>query len=309
MARRTDLRGWTALVGGAVCIGFAPIWVRWSEVGPIATAFHRVALALPLLVLWAARERSRPEASRIAHPRRSWWALAAGAFFAIDMAAWHLSIRYTSVANSTLLANLAPIFVTLGAWIFLGERVGRRFVAGMTLALLGAWWLTGASLQTEPDRLRGDLWGLATAVFYGGYQLCVARLRRDTGAGRVLFWSSLVSAPLLGLIALSLGETLLPASNEGWWVLLGLSLTAQVFGQGLITYGFAHLPASLSSLILLLQPLIATVAAWLLIGERLGLAQILGGAILLAGIQVARSRPAPAAPASSFADRPLRSPP
>ncbi|MBX3744784.1 MAG: DMT family transporter [Verrucomicrobiae bacterium] len=306
---QTDVRGWAALIGGAVCIGFAPIWVRWSEVGPIATAFHRVALALPLLVLWAARERSRPAATRHSNPRRPGWAFAAGAFFAIDMAAWHLSIRYTSVANSTLLANLAPIFVTLGAWIFLRERVGRRFTAGMILALLGAWCLTGASLQTDPNRLRGDLWGLATALFYGGYQLCVARLRRDTAAGRVLFWSSLVSAPLLGIIAWSLGETMLPASPRGWLVLLGLALTAQVFGQGLITYGFAHLPASLSSLVLLLQPLVATLAAWMLLGERLGIAQLLGGAILLAGIQVARSRPAPPAPSSQFPDRPLRSPP
>ncbi len=278
-----------AIVGGAVCIGFAPIWVRWSEAGPVATAFHRLLLALPFLALWALRERpAAAAASESSRPRL--WIVAAGACFALDMAAWHLAIRFTSVANATLLANFAPIFVTFGAWLFLRERVPPAFFAGMLLAFGGAWLLTGAQPGTDPARWRGDVLAWATALFYGGYQLCVARLRRFLPPGRVLFASSLVCTPLLWAMALALGEVIWPSTLRGWSVSLGLSLTAQVLGQGLITYGFAHLPASYSSLTLLVQPLVAAAAGWGLLGERLGPAQALGAALLLAGLVVARRR-------------------
>lgn len=288
-----DLRGLLALLTGAACIGFAPIWVRWSEVGPVATAFYRVALALPFLALWSWSERppATPPVPAGRDPLAP-WAIAGGACFALDLAAWHLSIRYTTVANATLLANFAPIIVTLGAWLFLHERVARRFFLGMAIAFAGAWLLTGASFGADPQRLRGDLLGLLTALFYGGYQLCVARLRRVLGPGRVLWTSSLVSTPLLALMALAAGESLWPDTARGWWILAGLALTAQVLGQGLITYGFAHLPAGLSSLTLLLQPLVAVVTGWLLLGEVMSPGQVVGGIVLVLGLQVAR-RPLP----------------
>ena len=286
-APRADPRGLAALLAGAACIGFAPLWVRWSETGPIATAFHRLLLALPILALWAARERPAPRLPG-RPPAPVGWVFGAGIGFALDLAAGHVSIRLTSVANASLLCNVAPIFVTLGGWIFLRERVGRPFVGGLLLALGGAWLLTGASPGSDPTRLRGDLLGLVTAFFYGTYQLCVARLRREFAPGRVLLQSSLVSTPLLGALAFAFGEVLWPATARGWLVVAGLALTAQVLGQGLITYGFAHLPAGYSSLTLLVQPLVATLASWVLLGETLTARQGLGALVLLAGLELAR---------------------
>lgn len=304
-----DARGLLALVAGAAMIGLAPLWVRWSEVGPVATAFYRLALALPFLAAWARAERrpapstspplSSPtptpiptsaSASASLESRRHLltWAAAGGVMFGIDLGAWHLSIRYTSVANATLLANFAPIFVTLGAWICLREPTHRRFFAGMGLAFAGAWLLTGARPGADPTRLHGDLLGLVTALFYGGYQLCVARLRRSLSAGQVLWWCSLAATPVLAVMAALFHEPFLPATTQGWIILAGLALTAQLLGQGLITYGFAHLPAGLSSLTLLVQPLVAVIAAWLVFHEALSLPQALGGVILVAGILLAR---------------------
>jgi drug/metabolite transporter (DMT)-like permease len=299
-SRPAGSRGLLALLLGAACIGIAPVWVRWSEVGAVATAFHRLLLALPFLVFWAAREPATPGHPTSVHRSSALrpppglllaWAAAGGVCFGLDLAAWHLSIRLTTVANATLLANFAPIFVTLGAWIFLRERAQPRFFAGMAVALAGAWLLTGASLRGDPTRLRGDALALVTAVFYGGYQLCVARLRRDLGTGRILLWTSLVCTPVLGLIALALGETIWPPTPRAWLVLVGLALTAQILGQGLITYGFAHLPAGYSSLTLLLQPLVATAAGWALFGEAFTPLQATGAAILLTGILLARRTP------------------
>jgi drug/metabolite transporter (DMT)-like permease len=278
-----------ALFGGAAGIAFAPIFVRLSEVGPSATAFWRLALALPALWAWAGVERrgSRGTAQppRAADHRRL---LAAGLFFAFDLAVWHWSIRFTSVANATLLANVTPIFVTLGAWLWFGQRVTGEFIVGMVTALAGATILVGISVQLSARHLFGDLLGLVTAVFYAGYLLAVTDLRERLSSATVLTWSSVFSAAALLPITMLSGEGLIALTGRGWAVLIGLALISQVAGQGLITYALAHLPAAFSSVGLLLQPVIAALLAWVILNEPVGLWQALGGLIVLGGIALAR---------------------
>jgi len=296
MTARTAL---VALLCGAAAIGFAPIFVRWSEVGPSATAFWRIALALPLLALWRAAERQRGgmDASLSASERRR--LLLAGLFFAADLAVWHWSIRFTSVANSTLLANFAPVFVTLGGWLLLRQSVTGRFLLGMSLALSGAWLLmSGKAAATAPaagHSLVGDALGLLTAVFYASYILAVADLRRRCSTATIMVWSGVACAPALLAAALLSRETLLPATGGGWAVLVGLALISQVLGQSLIASALATLPASFSSVGLLFQPLCAALLAWVLLAEPLGPRQALGGAIVIAGVALSRRGSAPVA--------------
>src|SRR5438046_9547561 len=124
-----------ALLLGATCIALSPIFVRVSEAGPTTTAFWRVALAVPPLWLLHAL---RCEAAPRAYPAKWPLLLAAGVAFAGDLGVWHTSIKLTSVANSTLLATLASLFVTLAAWFFLGHRATWVFRAGRVAALCGA---------------------------------------------------------------------------------------------------------------------------------------------------------------------------
>ena len=278
-----------ALFGGAAGIAFAPIFVRLSELGPSATAFWRLTLALPVLWLWM-----RIEGRGLGAPRqRSSFTdyrrlIVAGLFFAADLAVWHWSITLTSVANATLLANFAPIFVTLGAWLWFGQRFSLAFILGMATALAGATILIGTSLHLSLRHLLGDVLGLVTAVFYAGYILAVKELRDDFSSATILMWSGVASAMALLPISLLSGEGLVAFTAEGWAVLLGLALISQVGGQGLITYALAHLPAAFSSVGLLLQPAIAALLAWIILSEPLGLWQAVGGAIVLAGIVLAR---------------------
>lgn len=278
-----------ALFGGATGIAFAPIFVRLSELGPSATAFWRLALALPALWVWMSIERRRTERPRqpscAADYRRL---IVAGLLFAADLAVWHWSITFTSVANATLLANFAPIFVTLGAWMWFGQRFSLTFILGMATALAGATILIGISVRLSLQLLLGDVLGLITAVFYAGYILAVKELRDDFSPATILTWSGVVSAVALLPISLLSGEGLIAFSANGWAVLIGLALISQVGGQGLITYALAHLPAAFSSVGLLLQPAIAALLAWTILYEPLGLWQAIGGAIVLAGIVLAR---------------------
>ena len=276
-----------ALLLGATCIALSPIFVRVSEVGPIATAFWRVALAVP--ALWLLVPLARPAA--LASPRFAPWPLllAAGFAFAGDLVFWHTSITLTSVANSTLLANLASIFVTLAVWIFWRQRPSGLFLIGLCAALAGVGMLVRSSLQFSPTALAGDGLGVVTAMFYAGYILAVKGLR-DRGAQTLVLMAvtTSITAVLLFPVALASGEALLPYSATGWLKLVGLALVSHAAGQGLIAYALAHLPAAFSSVSLLFQPVMAAVFAWVLLGEPLVALQVAGGAVVLIGIWLAR---------------------
>ncbi|MBI3304143.1 MAG: DMT family transporter [Deltaproteobacteria bacterium] len=278
-----------ALSGGAVAIGFAPIFVRLSQIGPSATAFWRLTLALPALWLWMLLEAQGQGTPRRLFSRADYGRLMlAGLFFAGDLAVWHWSIRFTSVANATLLANFAPVFVALGSWLVFGQGVSLTFLLGMGAALAGTTLMVGTSFQVSVQHLWGDALGFITAMFYAGYLLAVKRLRGDFSAATVMAWSGTVTSAALFPIARLSGEHLFPLSAHGWGPLIGLALISQVGGQSLIAYALAHLPAAFSSVALLLEPVMATVFAWVILDEAIGPWQALGGVLVLAGIFGAR---------------------
>jgi drug/metabolite transporter (DMT)-like permease len=278
-----------SLLCGGVAIGFAGIFMRLSDVGPVASAFWRMALAAPLLWCWAfaVRKQDRSSGRRIAFTPPLLWA---GLFFAADMGLWHLSLHYTTVSNATLLGNFAPILIALWLWCAHGIRFGRMFIAGMWLALGGAILLVApdAFAHMGKERLFGDGLGLICAVFYAAYQLAIKDAREQYSTARLMAWSTTITGLALLPFALLSTEPFFPSSLMTWLPLLGLALIAQVGGQTVIAFASAHLPASLSSVSLLVQPLTATVAAWLIFGEMIGTVQMLGGVLLIAGIYLSR---------------------
>lgn len=274
-----------ALFAGAVFIALSPIWVRVSEVGPTASAFWRVCLAVPLLwILFFSLKTRETKGFRTQRLPL----LCAGVAFAGDLAFWHWSIQYTSVANSTLLANLASIFVTLAAWLLWKQRPSNLFVAGLAAALLGTGLLVRASLSFSATALIGDALGVVTALFYAWYLLSVKELR-DRGAAtlELMAVTTTVTAAILLPAALASGEAMLAPTAAGWLKLLGLAWISHSAGQGLIAYALAHLPAAFSAVGLLLQPVIAALFAWLLLAEPVSALQCAGGAVVLAGIYLA----------------------
>ena len=275
-----------ALFTGATCIALSPIWVRVSEVGPTASAFWRVALAVPLLWLLQGLANQRQAPIDRKHARLL---LAAGAAFAGGLAFWHWSIKFTSVANSTLLANLASIFVTLAVWLVWRQRPSGVFLAGLATALAGVGMLVRTSLEFSPTALLGDALGVVTAMFYAWYLLSVKDVR-DLGIAtvRLMAVTTTITTVFLLPVALVSGEALLPETTIGWLKLVGLAWISHSAGQGLIAYALAHLPAAFSSVSLLFQPVMAAVFAWILLGEPLVALQVAGGVVVLIGIYLAR---------------------
>ena len=274
-----------ALFAGATAIASSALFVKVSETGPVSTAFWRVFLALPLLWAWALAGGWSAHAGSYHSGRRLMWA--AGLFFVGDLAVWHWSIVLTSVANATLLANLAPIFVTLAVWLIFRQAPAGLFLTGLAFALAGMALLIGGDFGLAGGALLGNILGVITALFYAGYQMVVTRLRARVSTASIMAWASAITTVVLLPLALASGEQFFPVSSTGWMKLLGLALVSQVAGQSLIAYAMAHLPATLSSVALLLQPVIAALLAAALLGEALHALQIAGGVMMLAGIGIA----------------------
>jgi drug/metabolite transporter (DMT)-like permease len=278
-----------ALVAGATAMGISPIFVRFAEVGPFTSAFWRVGLALPALWLWSAIERQSAATTRPDAAAR-FSVVLAGLFFAGDLTFWHLAIMNTSVANATFLATLAPVWVVLGSGLILGERVAWPVLLGLALCLVGATALIGNTWSMNPEKLDGDIYGVATSVFFGAYFLAVRRARRVYGAGRTLLISSVVTALVLLVEAVMFEDQMWPLALSAVAALLALALVSHAGGQGLLSYALGHLPAAFSALVIFLEAVAAACFGWVILGEPIGLVQALGAVAISIGISVARPR-------------------
>ncbi|MBN8752337.1 MULTISPECIES: DMT family transporter [Variovorax] len=286
---KNSLFSFVALFLGAAALALGGVFLRHSELPPTASAVYRVALAIPiffLLDMLAARsEPAQPAERRPLIPVKL---ILVGFIFSGNLALYHWSMTLTTLANSNLLANLAPIFVVLGSNLFLGKKFNSGFLFGMLFALAGAFILIGHRLDFGSSYMAGNLLGLLTAVFYGSYLLAVSLVRSNYRTMTVMAWSSVGTLIVLLPITLLRGESLVPHTLHGMLMLLALALISHVGGQGLIAYALAKLPAALSSITLLIQPVIATVLGAYLFHEYLSVTEFVGGVIILVGIVTAR---------------------
>lgn len=270
------------LLGAAAILGLAPILVRLGEVGPAAAGMWRFAFSLPLLIVLTVR----PGGEGVGRPSR--WMALAGLFFVLDLGFWHYGIVMTSVANATTLCNLTPVVVTAFAWVVQGQRPSRMFLAALALAMAGAFAMAaGADGGQGSNPLLGDLFSLSVAVWYAGYFLAVQQARKTAGALRTTLWATALGLPLLLAAAAALREDLTPETAGGWAALVGLGVM-HVVGQGGVAWALGRLPASVTAVTILIQPLVAAVLGWLLFAEALTPVQAAGGALVLGAVVLAQ---------------------
>lgn len=274
-----------ALLAGNVALAFGPWFVRMADVGPVAAAFWRIALAVPFLVALAYVGKKRP----FAGAKLLWLTLLlSGLAFAADLASWHLGILRTTLANATLFGNSATLMFPI--WGFLIARAWPTRMQGsaLLLAALGAMLLLGRSYELSPKNLFGDLLCLLAGTLYTVYFILMVRARETMAPLPALALSSVASmAPLLAF-AWILGETIMP---QNWGILIGLALVSQVIGQGLMIYAIGHLSPLVVGIALLTQPIVAGTVGWIAYGERLGLPDFIGALMVAVALVVVRLAP------------------
>ncbi|MFZ2995717.1 DMT family transporter [Sphingobium sp.] len=270
-----------ALILANLILPFGPVLVRLSDVGPVAAAFWRLTLALPVLILLAL-----PGLRRMPPSPREWGALLlSGLFFAADLAAWHIGILYTKVTNATIFGNMSGLILPAWALLVLRQRPTGMQAAALILAGAGALVMMGGSYELSPVYLRGDLFCLLAGILYTAYLLIVQGVRGRLDSWSVLAVSSVASAPPLLACALLLGERVMPTD---WTPLVILALSSQLVGQGLLTYAIGWFSPLVLGLSLLLQPAVSALLGWMLFGEWLSPTDMLGTAAVGAALVLVR---------------------
>lgn len=288
---------------GAVCIGLAPIFTRFiveqGGVGSVAAGFWRMMFGVVGFGLMAFLQKSS-DIKRITMGdvmSSNWGAIiAAGVFFGMDLTVWHLSFEYTSVANSTLIANLSSLFVPISGVIFFREKIRRSLVLGGLAAFTGAVCLiqfgnAPSHIMHEGQVAWGNWLALATAFCYTGYMLSTKVLSMKFPVALTMTMVCAVSAVFLLIASFLLGSQIVPTYSVGWlWIVL-LGGVSQTIGQGLVANCLGTVPVSTSALLLLLAPVSSAVFAVLILNQNLAIGQAAGIALTVLGLAtIARDR-------------------
>jgi drug/metabolite transporter (DMT)-like permease len=275
-----------ALLGGNVALAIGPLFVRMASgeggVGPVASGFWRLALAAPFLLLLT--RWTRQPIGRLSAPMLGMIALG-GLFFAADLAAWHIGILRTKLANATLFGNSTSLIFPIYGFLIARAWPSRAQALALGLAALGAILLMGRSYELSPRYLAGDLFCLLAGLLYTFYLISIDRARATLQPWPVLALSTLAGVlPLLGFAAL-MGETILP---QHWGSLFALALIAQVIGQGLMVFAMGHVRPLVVGLALLSQPVVAAAIGWIGYGEALSAIDWIGAALIAAAIAMVK---------------------
>ncbi|MBA17917.1 MAG: EamA family transporter [Sphingomonas sp.] len=278
-----------AIVVANVALAFGPLLVRMSDVGPVAAAFWRVAMAVPVLFMVALAMRSNP----IRDLRGIWGLVALGGLaFAGDLASWHTGITRTTLANATLFGNSATFIYPIYGFLIARMWPTRWQTVALLLATGGAALLMGRSAELSARNLAGDLFCLFAGMLYAIYFICMARARQRVATAPALALFSLSALLPLLLLSLVLGERIVPGN---WAPLLILTLSSQLLGQGCMSYALGHLPPIVIGLALLLQPIVAGITGWIVYDERLTTADWIGALLVAVALVLVRRGPPPAA--------------
>jgi len=273
-----------ALLTGSTALAIGPWFVRMADVGPIASGFWRLALAIPFLFLIARLSRQR-----FGRPDAKLWAMiaVAGFFFAADLALWHEGILRTKLANSTLFGNISSFFFA-GYGFLVARRLPSRMQAfALLLATVGIVLLLGRSYELSREHLAGDLLSIGAGLAYVVYMIAVERARTRLDTWPVLTIATVVGAISLWPMAEAIDGSVLP---HDWTPLLCLAIGSQVIGQGLVVFAMGRLSPVVVGVALLTQPLVSATVGWAAYGERMTGPDIAGALALAAALVLIRGR-------------------
>ena len=286
-----------SLFVGVIAISTGSIFIRLSsvELSPSAIVFNRFWLASVTFGLWEGYKAIRQHKDKDDKPVEQqpytlvdvWRLVSAGILFAATLVCIAWSLTQTSVAISSVLHNLAPIFTSIGAWLLFRQGMKPQFLIGMAIALGGALAIEIEDLQMDISKVSGGLAAILSAVLVGAYWLCVEKLRTKFTATTIQLWVCAIAALVIFPWLVFTQVKLFPMSVNGWILVISLALICQVLGQGLFTYSLAKFDSVVVSLVHLLEPVFSGIFALAIFGERLSFWNWVSFAVVLIGLYLA----------------------
>lgn len=287
-----------ALLTAVISLSLTAIFIRISlqEISVDATLFNRLWLATLLFGMWSGLKQfnSQKENTQLAYSGKAQgWEIgllvAVGIAHLLGRLCWTWSLTQTSVANANVLGALTPLFTTLGGWLLFKQYFDRRFLFGLLLAILGATALGLEDLFKSTNNLTGDGLALGSSMFYAANFLIIEKLGKRFSVTTILLWRCTVGTLIILPIVLIFEQQIFPISVGGWIIIFCLAAICEILGHGMVVYSLKSFSSGFVSIFLLLDPVIAAIIAWILFSESLSLINILGFAIILEGIYLAKT--------------------
>lgn len=268
-----------SLIIGIICISFSPIFVKLAVAPPISSAFYRIFIAWVFLAPYCIY-KNKLKINR----KDLLTAVIGGVVFAADVAVWNMSLIKISATISTLIANLAPLWVGLLSFLILRKRSGILFWVGTWIAVLGMVVLVGYTNILHLQFNIGLIYALIASLFYAIYIMITKGILKNISTVTFMFYNMLGASVFLLIICQYQHFELLHFLTPTWLNLIGMGLLCQLAGWITINYSLHYLEATKVSIALLSQTVLAGIWAILLLGEKLDLKEIIGSVIVLAGI-------------------------
>lgn len=271
-----------ALVIGIICISIFPILVKLELAPPIISAFYRMAIAAVVLLPFALFSGKL----KVPSMKMLLLTVLCGGIFALDVTVWNIAIQQSTATQATLLTNLSPVWVGIGAFFFLKNKPTFNFWIGTVVAIFGMITLVGFHFFLNLDFNLAFVFAILSGVFYAIYMLVSKFVLYDMEVIPFITISTISSAILLAILSYSFNEPFTGYSNAGWLVFLVQGIVCQLMAWLLLGYATKHMRATRVSVSLLGQAVLTTLLAWMFIGEEVTIQMLVGGIILLFGIWI-----------------------
>ncbi len=269
---------------GVLAIGFSSIFTKLAEAPPLIIALYRLGVTI-LLIAAPTYLTGRVELGKVSKGDVR-LACLAGVFLALHFAVWITSLSYTSIASSTVLVTMHPLFVISWSYLFHQEKIGIKGLLGAGLALTGSIVIGFYDFRIGGQALYGDILAIAGAIFVAGYLLIGRGLRARMS---LLPYTFLVyGSAVLVLLALNLAfdSSFYPYPTMTWLWFLALAIVPTLFGHSVFNWALKYVKTAVVSVSILGEPVGATILACIIFGEVPSLMQLTGGSIIIAGLYI-----------------------
>jgi drug/metabolite transporter (DMT)-like permease len=279
-----------------LALAFSPIFTKLSELelSPTTIIFNRLWISSIIVSCWQLIATFQSEQVSLTKSPSNYKEQGLLFFASCSATAsallWAISFKQTSIASSTVLRSLTPLFISLGAWLILKQYFKRQFIIGMILAIIGAMIVGWSDLQVGNDYLVGDGIALLSAALHGINILTVGYVReRGCTTERVLLWRCAGGSLIVLPIVLFTDTQLFPISLQGWLTIIALAVVCQTFGQSLLVFSLKQFSSSFVGIFALLKPLVTALLAWIIFAEGVSVTNVTALILILFGIYLAQS--------------------
>lgn len=273
---------------GVVSVAFAAIFIKLAEAPPIVIATYRLCFAAiataPFALIYARDELRRLNRKEIL------LAICSGGFLALHFALWITSLKYTTVTSSVVLVTISPIFVAITSYLLFKEKINRRILTGIAIAIVGATIIGFNSWQLGGTSVKGSILAFLGAMAVTGYLLIGRKLRQKMGLLSYIFLTYTSTAIILLVWSLIVGGSLTGYSGKTYLMFVLLALVPQILGHTSFNWSLRFLPATMVTIAVLGEPVGATILAYAILKEIPSIFEIIGGVLILGGIAIAFSK-------------------